>query len=70
MAKKRKLKNIRDFHIKETPSTKLGGKYETKMQREIDKKKKGGAKKKKVVKKKMYRAGGFIEPPIPNIDKL
>ena len=72
MTKKRKLKNIRDFHIEETPSTTLGGKYETKMQREMDKKKKkkGGARKKKVVKKKIYKSGGFLEPRIPNIDDI
>ena len=73
MARKtRKLKNIRDFKIKETPSTTLGGTYETKMQREMDKKKKkkGGVRKKKVVKKKIYRSGGFIEPSIPNLDNI
>ena len=66
-------KNIRNFKIKETPSTTLGGKYETKMQREMDKKKKkkkGGVRKKKVVKKKIYKSGGFLEPRIPNIDEI
>ena len=53
MAKKRKLKNIRDFNIEETPSTKLGGKYETKMQREMDKK-----------KKMMYKDGGMSKAEI------